>query len=419
MISRLRKKFIVISTLSVAAVLVVITLFINISSYYSSVKKPDMILNYISENDGMFPHKLKPDGRKQDDQKEGNALFIKPGEKKINAEDPFMSRFFYIKYDMSGKVIAIDTANIASVSSSEAEEYGEKVYKTALKSGFKGIYRFSKVSKSYGTLIVFLDCERETSMIYKLMFYSFTILILGILAVLLLVMIFSKAAMRPYVESYEKQKRFITDAGHEIKTPLTIIKANTDVLEMINGQNEWTGSIKNQVQRMTYLTNSLVSLARMDEDGVSIEMSDFKLSDIVSECVESYEVLASDKKRILTSEIEDNIMIRGSEQLIKQLMFILLDNALKYSDEEGIIKVVLKKQGRHAVLNVYNTVGQIKKGNHDELFERFYRADSSRNSKTGGNGIGLSIAKSIVLRHKGKINCESSDEHSIVFSIEL
>lgn len=170
---------------------------------------------------------------------------------------------------------------------------------------------------------------------------------------------------------------------------------------------------------MTYLTNSLVSLARMDEDGVSIEMSDFKLSDIVSECVESYEVLASDKKRILTSEIEDNIMIRGSEQLIKQLMFILLDNALKYSDEEGIIKVVLKKQGRHAVINVYNTVGQIKKGNHDELFERFYRADSSRNSKTGGNGIGLSIAKSIVLRHKGKINCESSDEHSIVFSIEL
>lgn len=420
MISRLRKKFVVISTLSVTAVLIVITLFINITSYYSSVKKPDMILNYISSNDGMFPHnKTKPDLKIKDAKGSDIGFFMRPEEKKITADDPFMSRFFYVKYDTNGKVISIDTSNIASITSSEAEEYGEKVYNSSLHSGFKDIYRFSKVSKSYGTLVVFLDCERELNMIERLFIYSVIILFIGILSVFALVLLFSKAAMKPYAESYEKQKRFITDAGHEIKTPLTIIKANTDVIEMINGENEWTHSIRNQVDRMTYLTNSLVSLARMDEEGVSVEISDFCLSETIYECVDSYAVLTGHEEKTLESDIEKDITYKGSEQLIKQLISILLDNALKYSNQGGMIKVVLKKHGKHIVLNVYNTVDKIEKGNHDILFERFYRADDSRNSKTGGNGIGLSIAKAIVLRHKGKISCESSDEHSILFSIEL
>lgn len=220
-------------------------------------------------------------------------------------------------------------------------------------------------------------------------------------------------------ESYAKQKRFITDAGHELKTPLTIISSNTDVLEMTQGENEWTASIKSQVKRLAKLTNDLVSLSRLDEENSKLIMTDFSLSDAVTEALEPYKKLAEQNGKRLDAFVQLNISYTGNEDSIRKLVGILADNAIKYSSVGGAITVSLKQSGRGAALQFSNPVDSIEKGNHDIMFERFYRSDESRSSETGGYGIGLSIAKAIVLSHRGKIGARSDDGRSLIITVNL
>ena len=232
-------------------------------------------------------------------------------------------------------------------------------------------------------------------------------------------LLLSKRAIKPIADSYEKQKHFITDAGHELKTPLTVISASADVLEMTQGENEWTQSIRNQVVRLTELTNSLVSLARMDEHDSKLLMTDFSISDAVTESLEPFSRLASQQGKHVEMNIQKNISFDGNEESIRKLVGILIDNAIKYSGEKGEIAVTLKSVSRGPMLQMKNSVDEISKGNHDELFERFYRGDASRSSEIGGYGIGLSIAKAIVCAHKGKITARSEDGKSLLISVLL
>lgn len=241
----------------------------------------------------------------------------------------------------------------------------------------------------------------------------------GLITVFILVLIFSRAVVRPLEESYQKQKRFITDAGHEIKTPLTIIDANAEVLEMEVGENEWIRSIKNQVKRLSELTGKLVFLSKMDEESNILNFEDFSLSDAVSETAFPFETMAKAKNKELSINIEPNIIYRGDEYSIRQLVSVLLDNAIKYSPDGGKTELSLSSDGKRKRLRVKNSVEKIEKGDHSVLFERFYRSDESRNSQTGGHGIGLSIAKAIVTAHKGKISAHSEDGKSIEFTVIL
>lgn len=188
---------------------------------------------------------------------------------------------------------------------------------------------------------------------------------------------------------------------------------------MLQGENEWTISNRKQVQRLCNLTEKLVFLSRMDEEGNKPEMSDFNLSDAVLDTACSFNSVATAKGKTIETNISDEICCHGDEKMIRQLISILLDNAVKYSSENGWIKVSLKASGKNKILRISNSVDNIPKGRHDILFERFYRNDPSRNSKTGGFGIGLSIAYAIVDAHKGKISAKSEDGKSIIFSVTL
>lgn len=248
---------------------------------------------------------------------------------------------------------------------------------------------------------------------------SVSVSLLGFIAVTILVIIFSKMVFRPVAESYEKQKQFITDASHEIKTPLTIIDANIEVLEMENGENQWTKSTKNQVKRLASLTQQLIVLSKLDEEKGVSEKLEFSLSDAVLETVQSFEALAKTQKKQLDFQIEEGIRLFGDEKSIRQMIGILMDNALKYSIYEGGIRVQLKRKGRKIQLEVLNQTENISQGKQDILFERFYRMDTSRNSETGGSGIGLSVAKAIVLSQGGKINAYSADGNSLTLEVIL
>ena len=221
-------------------------------------------------------------------------------------------------------------------------------------------------------------------------------------------------------ESYEKQRQFITNAGHEIKTPLTIIGADADLLELENGESEWLSDIKHQVTRLTGLTNDLIYLSRMDEERPQLQCIKFSLSDVTEDVVQSFQGPAKAHRKELVTDIQPLLSFTGDEKAIRQLVSVLLDNAVKYSPEGGIISVRLKQEGCFLKLAVSNTTVQpVEKEQLNHLFDRFYRADQSRNSSTGGYGLGMSIAHSIVTVHKGKIRAESSAENALTIFVTL
>lgn len=279
--------------------------------------------------------------------------------------------------------------------------------------------RYTTVTSDSGTRVIFLDCQRTLSSFHTLVFTSVSVCLIGMLLVLLLMFLLSGYIIKPFIENHEKQKQFITDAGHELKTPLTIINADAEILEMDYGQNEWLADIQEQTKHLTSLTNNLITLSRMEEERTRLQMIDFPFSDMVEETIQSFQSLARTQNKTFETSIQPMISLYGDEKALTQLVSILLDNAMKYSTPEGEISLCLEKAGNNVKLSVYNTADSIDREQLPHLFDRFYRTDKSRSSRTGGYGLGLSIAAAVVNTHKGKITATTQDEHSLLITVTL
>jgi signal transduction histidine kinase len=450
MIKTLQKRFIAIAMLAIFMVLFLIIGSINVINYIDTTRSLDVRLSVLADNGGSFPSDFlrRADDRVQSpdtvpdnagelpgsgnssapDDTSGSlskrsGLFSSKGDsfRGMSEESAFDTRYFTVTLDASGALVASSTEHIAAISSEDAVLYAQNLFSKNKRSGYLSSYRYTATEPdSDGTVMyIFLDCQRDIDTFQFFLFASVSISVIGLLLFFLLVLFLSRLIVRPVAESYEKQKHFITDASHEIKTPLTIIDANTEVIEMENGESEWTLSIRNQIRRLTDLTNKLVFLSRMDEENTRLTMLDFSLSDAVEETAKTFEAVAAASHKQFSCEIASGVTYTGDETTIRQLVSLLLDNAMKYTPEDGSIRVSLTVSGKNKKITVWNTAESIAPGRHDELFERFYRADSSRNRATGGHGIGLSVAKSIVTAHKGKITAKSEDGHSMRFTVTL
>ena len=419
MIRDLRKKFILVAMLSTMLVLTAIMGVVNFSNYREMLDRADEMTALLEQNDGKFPE--EPSWHEQDDTETPPA---KPendekDKSRFSVETPFETRYFTVTVDENGEVTDCDLDRIAAVDEETAEEYTQTAQQKNKTTGFQGIYRYRVTETEDGAKYVFLDCRREISNFRTVLVTTISVSLLGLAAVFVLVVIFSRMVFRPVEESIQKQKRFITDASHELKTPLTIIDANTEVMEMESGESQWTKSTRKQIQRLSGLVQQLVTLSRLDEEKGLEEKCEFNLSEAVSECVQPYESLAQTCEKNLTLNIEEDITYTGDERSIRQLAGILMDNAVKYSSENGNITLTLKKKGKKIFLEVYNDADDLPQGKLDVLFERFYRLDSSRNSCTGGSGIGLSVAKAIVQAHKGKITAENKNGRGLTITVIL
>ena len=408
MIKQLRRKVIAVTMVSLFLVIGIIISSINLINFQNVKETADMRLDLITENGGDFP--------KGDDKDKPFKHFEKNG---LSPEAPFDTRYFTVKISDEGEILDVNTGKIVAVSADTAEEYTLTLFEKSKHNGFIENYRFKSVETENGYLYAFVDCDRELSTFYTFLFASLGISFFGIMAVFVLVFFLSKIVLKSANLSVEKQKRFITDASHEIKTPLTIIDANTEIIEMEHGESEWTKSTRRQISRLSELTNKLVMLSKLDENEDFLQKENFSLSELVRETAEEFHAIALSKGKTLTFEIQDNINIYADEKSIRQLVSQLCDNAVKYSDEGGKIKISLAKSGKGKVFTIYNTSDEIEKGNCDILFERFYRTDASRNSQKGGHGIGLSVAKAIVTAHKGKISAESTDGRSLTVTVVI
>ncbi len=404
MIKKLRQKFILISMFSLTFVIAIIIGIINIHNYSSIVKRADEKLELIINNNGIFP-------REKDNK-------IMPPDNKMSPEAPFETRYFSVTFNNNGEVIKVNIDRIAAIDELSAESYATSLYNNSKTKGFFKNYRYQSKTRNTETLYVFIDCQHDLITFREFLYASLLFSLIGITTIFLLVFFSSKIILKPISESYEKQKHFITDASHELKTPLTVIDASADVLEMEVGENEWITSIKDQVTRLTKLTEDLLMLSRMNETNRVI-FTDFSLSEVLEDSIKRFESVAISQGKTIETNIPNNISYNGEINMISQLFSILLDNALKYTNEKGLIKVSLSETEKNKKIVFYNTCENIEIGNHDYLLERFYRKDSSRNSNTGGHGIGLSIAKSIIDNHKGKINIKSDDGKSITITITL
>lgn len=409
MIKKLQRKFVMITMLSLTMVMLLLVSTINIINFYQMNHRVSGAIRILSENQGKFP---KFDGGKPPRKKPDFGF-------QMNEETPFETRYFTVKTKEDGSISEIDTSHIAAVSSGDAATYTEKVLSTGKNSGYNGIYKYAVVKQHYGYMFIFVDCRSQLQTVYYVLLISCAVAAGTLLLVFLLVSVFSRKAIKPIILSMEKQKQFITDAGHEIKTPLAIISANADVLELTGGENEWITSIRNQTGRLDKLVKNLLMLAKMDEDTIQLMFQDFDLSKAVTEIAGSFEALAETQGKKLVFHIMPDLILHGDENSIHQLISTLTDNAVKYSSKNGIIRISLEAAKKGIKLEVYNTTEDQVIEDLNHLFDRFYRVDSSRSRETGGYGIGLSIAKSIVEAHHGKIMVKSEDGKSICFTVLL
>ncbi|MDE7321721.1 MAG: HAMP domain-containing histidine kinase [Lachnospiraceae bacterium] len=425
MIRKLRTKFVILSTISLLLLLGIIVVSSNFLTYRELVENADIVLEMIAKNGGRPMHLLPPEKKEFPEtgmHGERDRLF---GKKFLTPEIMYEARFFTANISRDGQVISVNTQSIAMVDDDEAAYYAKQVYGKKNDSGFIEDFRYIKYYKENDIYVIFLDCGRNLITFKNALLINCLISFAGLLAIFVIIVIFSAKIVRPVSESYEKQKQFISVAGHELKTPITIIDADAEVLSMEIGEdNEWLADICKQTKRMALLTNDLLTLSRMDENRQQFTMIDFPVSDVVSETVVSFESLARSKGRHIRTEIAPMLSCRGDENSIRQVVGILLDNAIKYTseDEDGTCEDILlrlEKKSHSICLTVRNHSEPVSDEQLTHFFDRFYRTEQSRDSGSGGYGLGLSIAWSIVEAHKGKITAAAPDLESVQITVML
>ena len=425
MIKRLRNRFIRIATLSVAAVMLLLTVILNAANYISTDADQRQTLTLIAENRGTIPitQPDMPDGTQEPpDMPDGitpQPDRSDPGRRggPFTAETPFATRFFVLRFQDDGALVQADLTKIASVTEDDTAVYLNAAVKKGTGYGYCGSYRFYVTDTDDGQhLAIFLDCYQSLRAVRTVLVWSLAADTLCTLLVLGLVVLLSRRAIDPVVRSAEQQKQFITDASHELKTPITVIATSLKVLEMEVGRQKWIDKARGQTEKLTSLVNSLVTLSRMDEEESPLKKEPFPISDAVWETAESFTELAASAGHPLTVQVTEGLVCCGDEYAVRQLTSILLDNAVKYAAPDSPITLTLEKSRRGVVLRTTNRCEDAMHIDTAKLFDRFYRADPSRTA--GGFGIGLSIARSIAEGHRGSISA-AVDGDTITFTAEL
>ena len=407
MLKKMRWRFIGAAMAAFTAVVLTLLCFVNIWNYFSMTRQQDTTLDRLLEVD-----------QKNTETPDGEITPPFENMDRFSPEVPYMIRFFSVHLSENGTVGRVNQNYIASVSEADAEAYADNVLSHGKTHGYEGGYRYLVSQEDTETVILFLNSERELQTMKSLLWITLAIAGFCLVVVFGLVVLFSRRAITPYLKNMEAQKQFITNASHELKTPLTAIATSADVLAMEHGGDEWVHNIQVQSGRLSKLITSLVALSRLDEENPFPVRTEFSLSDALWEISEPFVSLARAKEKTYKQDIADGLTVTGDRTAIQQMVSILLDNALKYSPDGGGISLTARRSGKKSEITVSNTVDAAQSIDAARLFDRFYRADESHSSTVSGTGIGLSIAKATADAHGGKISARRAGD-TITFQVIL
>lgn len=406
MIKSLQKKFIFTAMIAISVLLAVLLGGINIFNIQTNIQQSEELLNAVvqEETDSIISMIT--------------GSHYAGGIFSFSDNATRSAAYFTVYTDNKGNILATDVSNIRNLSKREAEKIAEKIAEHK-ESGFVGNYRYTTVQNinGYFKAYIFLDIYTQKTGILVILFLSVIIGVVCWFLMLLLVIVLSKKAILPIAENMEKQKRFVTDAGHEIKTPLAIIMANTEAMELHTGENKWSNNIKSQVNRLDSLTKNMLTLAKADEGKENIPEENVNVSECVRKIAEMFKEPAKLKNITLFQNISDEIHINANTEYISRIASILLDNAVKYTKNEGEIYVTLSKYKSGFELTVSNTYDG-SDTDTEKFFDRFYRSDKSRTQSGGGYGIGLSAARTIAELYNGCVTAQVEDKF-IVFKVRI
>ncbi len=400
MIKQLKRRFVTAIMAAAFAMLVVVLAAVNLLVFINTDTKANEMLTIIKDSNGVINYMTDSDI---------NILDYFDPTGSVENQGVYTVRFFYVCFAENGELQAVNTEHFETMSVETAKELAQRAIESDkeiayINSSFK--YIIDK-NESGSSTVYFMNMSNELKSCSTILKYSFIIGFLVYVLLFVVVVLVSGRAVQPFVENTVRQKQFITDAGHELKTPIAIISANAEVLEMMNGENEWTASIKHQTERLSSLIKNLLVLSKAEEKSKHESFSEVAISDIVSATVASFSAVAYRNGKRLFAEVQPTLTMWGNEKALAELTNILLDNAVKYAADGSKIELSLYQKGRQIILQTENVLEKGTAVNTDRLFDRFYRSDKSRSRETGGYGIGLSIAKAIADSHKAVLHAES------------
>jgi len=407
MIRKLRWKFTLVAVASISIVLIALVLGINIFYSSSTQAGQDSMLRLITANDGILPRKMPRE----------NGKLIK----NINftPEAPFDTRYFSIWTDAGGNVLDVHMEHIAAISGERAEEIIGRIADGKSEYGIIDNYRYLRSADGDRLLYVFLDIARQQMARRNLVRISLLLTAAAIFAAFILAYAFSGTAVASTVKNMEAQKRFITDASHELKTPLTAISAYKNMLKEELPEDRRITGMEAETKRLNNLVVNLVELSRWDEEKPLVKADNFSVTDALWDVAEPYKGIAVGKNRDIVIDIEEDMDSYGDEIAIQRAFSLLLENAIRHSVENSIIHVNACKRKQKIEIDVINECEPDLKIDLNRIFDRFYRPDESRSRQSGGNGVGLSIVKAIVNAHGGAVKADRPGENTIRFRIIL
>lgn len=408
MFKQLQKSFVKSAMLSFTAVLLVVLVAVNVVNYRQTVNQVDRLGTMLVNNDGTFPD--APEGGMAPKEHPEHGM---PKGMEFRKDDQMATRYAVVRV-ANGTVQSVDRTHLVSLDEEALKELGLRIAQGTSTKGWEGSLRYQVAKTDAGTMVVLVDANKETQQVSRLMMVTGAVFVLCLAVVYVLVRIVSKRAIRPFVENVERQQQFIANASHEIKTPLAVLSANTDLLAMMGTEAKFVDSNKRQIKRLNSLVEQMLILSRYDEGEAAATKEEVDLVAVTKAIVEEILPVLNEKGLQVEFTGEAQTIITTNKSAMTELIRILLDNAMKYTVGEPVITVEAKRNQ----LAIGNETEPMTKEQVSQIFDRFYRVDSSRNRTTGGSGLGLSIAQKIAETNDVQLTAELTSETQIRFVVE-
>ena len=407
MFKQLQKSFVKSAMLSFTAVLLVVLVAVNVVNYRQTVNQVDRLGTMLVNNDGTFPD--APEGGMAPKEHPEHGM---PKGMEFRKDDQMATRYAVVRV-ANGTVQSVDRTHLVSLDEEALKELGLRIAQGTSTKGWEGSLRYQVAKTDAGTMVVLVDANKETQQVSRLMMVTGAVFVLCLAVVYVLVRLVSKRAIRPFVENVERQQQFIANASHEIKTPLAVLSANTDLLEMMGTEAKFVDSNKRQIKRLNSLVEQMLILSRYDEGEAAATKEEVDLVAVTKTIVEEILPVLNEKGLQVEFTGEAQTIVTTNKSAMTELIRILLDNAMKYTVGEPVITI----ESKRTQLAIGNETEPMTKEQVSQIFDRFYRVDSSRNRTTGGSGLGLSIAQKIAETNDVQLTAELTSETQIRFVI--